>query len=161
MEAAAALRKARIDALRRLRQAEDAHDQRAIEENEFGRAVKASFRSSVPPPGALSQQPTVLDTLEHDIAGLQERVIAEDEAEQEKKLDLAAIAPKRPNWDLRRAYDQRVAQLERRTKLAIRALIVERVRASQGTSDDAEAEATARLVAEAGASDEEEEDEEE
>lgn len=86
MEAAAALRKARIDALRRLRQAEDAHDQRAIEENEFGRAVKASFRSSVPPPGALSQQPTVLDTLEHDIAGLQERVIAEDEAEQEKKL---------------------------------------------------------------------------
>lgn len=86
MEAAAALRKARIDALRRLRQAEDTQDQRAIDENEFGRAVKASFRSSVPPPGVLSQQPTVLDTLEHDIAGLQERVIAEDEAEQEKKL---------------------------------------------------------------------------
>lgn len=58
-----------------------------------------------------------------DIAGLQERVIAEDEAAQNEQLDLAAIAPKRPNWDLRRDYDKHNARLERKTKAAIRALI--------------------------------------
>ncbi|WFD02687.1 hypothetical protein MOBT1_001370 [Malassezia obtusa] len=170
MEAAAALRKARIDALRRLRQAEAAHDQQAIDENAFGRAVKESYRSSVAPADALPQGPTVLDTLEQDLAGLQERVIAEDEAAQGEKLvrgrltqDLAAIAPKRPNWDLRRAYEQRAARLERRTKMAIRALIgtcaadaVERLRASQGADDGAEGEAAARLVAEAAPDEEEE-----
>lgn len=97
MEAAAALRKARIDALRRLRRAEDAHDTQAIAENEFGRAVKASYRSSVPP-ASYTVGPTVLETLEQgtfacrlphflaDITGLQERVIAEDEAAQSQQL---------------------------------------------------------------------------
>ncbi|WFC98340.1 hypothetical protein MYAM1_001066 [Malassezia yamatoensis] len=168
MEAAAALREARIDALRRLRRAEEAKDTSAIQENAFGRAVKESFRKGTPDSGSITLQPTVLDTLESDLAGLMERVIAEDDAAQAKEFDLTAIAPKRQNWDLRRAYDQRVATLDAATKRAIRALIsrllfaneVERVRSNQDSQDDAEAQATAQLVAEVGADSDEVEEEE-
>lgn len=63
MEAAAALRKARIDALRSLRRAEETRDTSAIEENAFGRAVKESYRASEPP-ADFTPGPTVLSTLE-------------------------------------------------------------------------------------------------
>ncbi|WFD42422.1 hypothetical protein MPSI1_001066 [Malassezia psittaci] len=86
MEAAAALREARIDALRRLRRAEEANDTRAIQENAFGRAVKESFRKSTPVSDSITLQPTVLNTLETDLAGLMERVIAEDDAAQAKEF---------------------------------------------------------------------------
>ena len=49
MEAAAAVRKARIEALRALKRAEEAGDEAAVSANVFGQRVKQHFRSSVPP----------------------------------------------------------------------------------------------------------------
>ena len=37
--------------------------------------------------------------------------------------DLTNIAPKRPNWDLKRELERKMAKLERRTQEAIHTLI--------------------------------------
>ena len=81
------------------------------------------------------------DTLEHNVKGLAEQIIAEDEAKREQDLvtvifplnlstplnlhvqDLLNIAPKRPNWDLKREMEKKVAKLERQTQQAIHILI--------------------------------------
>lgn len=138
MEAAAALRKARITALRELRRAEEAGDAEAVAANVFGQRVKAHYRTSEPPPGvlALHTQP-VAHTLEDDVSGMQAQVIAEDTRKQAEELDLANIAPRRPNWDLRRDFDERVALLEPATKAAIHTLIVRRISASSDRNEEA------------------------
>jgi coiled-coil domain-containing protein 12 len=82
------------------------------------------------------------DTLESNVKGLAEQIIAEDEAKRAQDLvtviffsietstpftlhvkDLLNIAPKRPNWDLKREMEKKVARLERQTQQAIHTLI--------------------------------------
>jgi coiled-coil domain-containing protein 12 len=80
------------------------------------------------------------DTLEHNVQGLAEQIIAEDEAKRAQDLvtkqlslevtlinllvqDLLNIAPKRPNWDLKREMEKKLARLERQTQQAIHTLI--------------------------------------
>ena len=80
------------------------------------------------------------DTLEQNVKGLAEHIIAEDEAKRAQDLvtvifhsivtpfnihvqDLLNIAPKRPNWDLKRELERKVAKLERQTQQAIHTLI--------------------------------------
>ena len=80
------------------------------------------------------------DTIEHNVKGLAEQIIAEDEAKRAQDLvraastqfftlfnihvqDLLNIAPKRPNWDLKREMEKKLARLERQTQQAIHTLI--------------------------------------
>lgn len=69
--------------------------------------------------------------------------------------DLTNIAPKRPNWDLRRDLDERLKRAERRTKeatlLLIRAYMLtgRRLAESGAESDAATAAATASAEADA------------
>ncbi|WFD31466.1 hypothetical protein MSPP1_002502 [Malassezia sp. CBS 17886] len=121
MEAAAALRKARIDALRSLRRAEESGDVDAAAQHVFGAAVKRAYRTSAPPEPLAALR--LADSLESEIKGLQERIVADDAARQEDDLDLTAIAPKRPNWDLRRDLEARQQRLARRTRQAVRTLL--------------------------------------
>lgn len=86
MEAAAAVRKARIDALRRLRYAEEAGDSEAIAANEFGRAVKCAYRSSEPPAEVLAAA---------------EASVTRDETIEQGVLHLAAEADARHGWHRR------------------------------------------------------------
>ena len=137
MEAAAAVRKARIVALRELKQAEEAGDEAAISANVFGQRVKRHFRSSVPPAALLPQRDeAAASTVENDVRDMQESVMAEDTRRQAEELDLANIAPRRPNWDLRRDLDARLALLEPRTEEAIHTLIVRRLGASRDRQED-------------------------
>ncbi|PFH54153.1 hypothetical protein AMATHDRAFT_443 [Amanita thiersii Skay4041] len=76
------------------------------------------------------------DTVEKDVAGLAERIIAEDEERRAQELDVFNIAPKRPNWDLKREMDKKLAKLERKTQEAIHTLIRQRLAAQKGQSDD-------------------------
>lgn len=121
LEAAAAARKARIHALRALRTAEDAGDAQAIAENTLGAAVKASFRAAVVPPALLAApaEPTV----ERDVGGAVERALELDTKAQAGELALDNIAPRKPNWDLRRDLDERLAALAPATQRAIHTLI--------------------------------------
>ncbi|KAF8609904.1 mRNA splicing factor [Ceratobasidium sp. AG-I] len=67
------------------------------------------------------------DTIEKQIAGLADMIIAEDEAKRHEELDLLNIAPKRPNWDLKRDLDKKLVKLERQTQQAIHNLIRQRL----------------------------------
>ena len=44
--------------------------------------------------------------------------------------DLIALAPKRPDWDLKRAIEPRLERLKKKTERAIAELIRERLKAS-------------------------------
>ena len=137
METAAAVRKARIVALRELKQAEEAGDEAAISANVFGQRVKRHFRSSMPPAALLPQgDEAAASTVENEVRDMQESVMAEDTRRQAEELDLANIAPRRPNWDLRRDLDARLALLEPRTEEAIHTLIVRRLGASRDRQED-------------------------
>ena len=45
--------------------------------------------------------------------------------------DLIALAPKRPDWDLKRAIEPRLERLKKKTERAIAEVIRERLRASK------------------------------
>ena len=83
-----------------------------------------------------------MDTVEKNIEGLAEQIISEDAERRAQELvrqtvptnshcqvtlsthqDLHNIAPKRPNWDLKRDLEKKLARLERRTQEAIHTLI--------------------------------------
>ncbi|KAI0685668.1 mRNA splicing factor [Cytidiella melzeri] len=77
-----------------------------------------------------------MDTVEKNVDGLAERIIAEDAERRMQELDLHNIAPKRPNWDLKRDLEKKLARLERKTQEAIHTLIRQRLAAQKGQSDD-------------------------
>ncbi|KAH7104045.1 mRNA splicing factor [Auriculariales sp. MPI-PUGE-AT-0066] len=72
------------------------------------------------------------DTVEYAVAGLQERIIADDEARRDAELDILTIAPKRANWDLKRDMERKLAKLERQTQEAIVILTRRRIAAQKG-----------------------------
>ncbi|KAI6150674.1 mRNA splicing factor [Pisolithus tinctorius] len=76
------------------------------------------------------------DTLEEDVDGMAEKIIAEDEQQRAEELNVFNIAPKRPNWDLKREMDKKLAKLERKTQEAIHTLIRQRLAAQKGQSED-------------------------
>jgi len=76
------------------------------------------------------------DTVEVQVKGLAEQILAEDEKIRAQELDVFNIAPKRPNWDLKREMEKKLAKLERRTQEAIHTLIRQRLAAQKGDSDD-------------------------
>jgi len=82
--------------------------------------------------------------VEQRIAGVAEQIIAEDEERRKQDLDLFNIAPKRPNWDLKRDMEKKLTKLERKTAEAIHALIRKRMAATQGTPDDLSAQIRAQ-----------------
>ncbi|QRV85852.1 pre-mRNA-splicing factor CWC18 [Ceratobasidium sp. AG-Ba] len=76
------------------------------------------------------------DTVEKQIAGLADMIIADDEVKRSEELDLLNIAPKRPNWDLKRDLDKKLVKLERQTQRAIHTLIRQRLSAQKEVPTD-------------------------
>lgn len=76
------------------------------------------------------------DTLEQDVDGMAEKIIAEDEQQRAEELNVFNIAPKRPNWDLKREMERKLAKLERKTQEAIHTLIRQRLSSQKGQSED-------------------------
>ncbi|KAH0171286.1 hypothetical protein KCU67_g2252, partial [Aureobasidium melanogenum] len=72
---------------------------------------------------------------------------AEQEAQQDKPLDLFKLQPKKPNWDLKRDLDRKLDILNVRTDNAIAKLVRQRIAATQAekrkatgvTNDEGEA----------------------
>lgn len=87
------------------------------------------------------------DTIENMIIGVQEGVIAEHEIKREQELDLHNIAPKRPNWDLKRDLQKRLTKLERRDREARLILIRQRIQAASKSSNPGSEEALAAAAA--------------
>ncbi|POY74329.1 hypothetical protein BMF94_2523 [Rhodotorula taiwanensis] len=86
------------------------------------------------------------DTVEKQVEGLAERAILEDEIRRAQELDLTNIQPKKPNWDLKRDLDRKLAKVKPKTEQAIAQLIRKRLQAQRGTAGGAEP-ATDELIA--------------
>lgn len=72
-------------------------------------------------------------TLEEQAAGVEAEIRkrAEEEAKDDKGIDLFKLQPKKPNWDLKRDLDKKMAVLNVRTDNAIARLVRERISAAQ------------------------------
>ncbi|KAF8319410.1 mRNA splicing factor [Clavulina sp. PMI_390] len=99
------------------------------------------------------------DTVENTVEGLAERIVAEDEERRAQDLDLFNIAPKRPNWDLKRDMDKKLNKLERKTQAAIHTLIRQRLAAQRGGSEGESLDLAGTINAKAKADAEDSDDE--
>lgn len=53
-----------------------------------------------------------------------------------KEVDLSSLAPRKPDWDLKRDVSKKLEKLEKRTKRAVAELIRERLREASETGQD-------------------------
>ncbi|KAJ3554899.1 hypothetical protein NM688_g2866 [Phlebia brevispora] len=126
-------RKARLIALRKRKAGE------AVDDDEVAEPI-IKHRTYDPETKTLKKrtvdEDVEMDTVEKQVNGLAEQIIEEDAQQRAQELDLHSIAPKRPNWDLKRDLDKKLAKLERKTQEAIHTLIRQRLAAQKGESDD-------------------------
>ncbi|KAK0208928.1 cwf18 pre-mRNA splicing factor-domain-containing protein, partial [Desarmillaria ectypa] len=121
-------RKARLLALKRRKEGEQNGD--LIKNRNFdpeSRTLKKRSRQ---------EDVEMEDTVEKNVEGMAENIIAEDEQRRAQELDVFNIAPRRPNWDLKRETNKKVAKLERKTQEAIHTLIRQRLAAEKGGQED-------------------------
>jgi len=76
------------------------------------------------------------DTVEKAVEGLAEKIVREEAEQRLQDLDLLNIAPKRPNWDLKREMERKLAKLDRKTTEAIHTLIRQRITTQEGGDTD-------------------------
>ncbi|KAI6036493.1 hypothetical protein PISMIDRAFT_670057 [Pisolithus microcarpus 441] len=124
-------RKARLLALRKRKEEGATDDNRAavLLNRNFDPETRTLRKHAVN--GAIIE-----DTLEQDVDGMAEKIIAEDEQQRAEELNVFNIAPKRPNWDLKREMERKLAKLERKTQEAIHTLIRQRLSSQKGQSED-------------------------
>lgn len=123
-------RKARLLALRRRKAGEESNaDEPVIKNRNFDPTTRTLRKHD-------RTEDDTEDTVEKNVDGLAEEIIAEDEERRAQELDIFNIAPKRPNWDLKREMEKKLAKLERKTQESIHTLIRQRLAAQNGQSDD-------------------------
>ncbi|KAJ2075299.1 hypothetical protein GGH13_000706 [Coemansia sp. S155-1] len=87
--------------------------------------------------------PNTVQTVEESVSGIVEKTLATQREEaQRADLDIAAIAPKRANWDLKRDLQKQLDALKPLNNAAIADLVRKRVQASndaEGLADAVEA----------------------
>lgn len=74
---------------------------------------------------------------------IKEKIAVGDSEDLAKEVDLASLAPRKPDWDLKRDVSKKLEKLERRTKRAIAELIRERLSSGDSGADLATAVNTA------------------
>ncbi|GFO20390.1 coiled-coil domain-containing protein 12 [Plakobranchus ocellatus] len=125
-------RKERLKAMRDKHSSNKNDDESAMETEEIKEKLpKPSFRSYKP--GSETLKDLSMDTIKPsdvtDIikdqleAGRTDHVVSE--------VDLNNLAPRKPDWDLKRDVSKKLEKLEKRTQRAIAELIRERLKASQ------------------------------
>ncbi|PWY97899.1 cwf18-domain-containing protein [Testicularia cyperi] len=156
MEAFAAARKQKLALLRKRKADEEAGVEVSGSPHDAGLMIKRHFRNYDPITGQMKRFTSVKDlpdTIEKDVEGLQQQILEEDEQRRLEDLDLTNIAPKRPNWDLKRDLEKRLKKLERRDKEAILTLIRQRIQSQQkATGADGDESSVTALGAEIVAS---------
>ncbi|KAG0057159.1 hypothetical protein BGZ83_001102 [Gryganskiella cystojenkinii] len=122
MDEASKKRKERLEALKK-RKAESST-------NGDQKDVSLSFRNYTPLNADLKAEDSQIttladlgDTVEKKMEGVVERTLQEEEEKRAKDVDIFALAPKKPNWDLKRDIEPKLAKLEKKTRAAIIELI--------------------------------------
>merc|ERR1712131_285794 len=75
-------------------------------------------------------EPAVVKAIDEHVSALEEEAKQAAPGADTNELDLIALAPKRPDWDLKRAIEPRLERLKKKTERAIAELIRERLKAS-------------------------------
>jgi len=75
-------------------------------------------------------EPAEVKAIDEHVAALEEEAKQDAPGADTNELDLIALAPKRPDWDLKRAIEPRLERLKKKTERAIAELIRERLKAS-------------------------------
>ncbi|XP_068631314.1 coiled-coil domain-containing protein 12 [Battus philenor] len=133
LEEQALKRKERLKNLKR-KHPSDENASLSVPQTEAVVLPKPKFRSYKPQDETLQDsklddaQPAVVD---HEVKDLleagKEKVVLQD-------LDISSLAPRKPDWDLKRDVAKKLEKLERRTQKAIAELIWERLK--QGSEDN-------------------------
>ncbi|KAF9339895.1 hypothetical protein BGZ91_004313, partial [Linnemannia elongata] len=89
-----------------------------------------SFRNYTPVNETLKDQESKIttpadigDTVEKKMEGVVEKVIQEEDEKRAKDVDIFTLAPKKPNWDLKRDIEPQLLKLEKKTRAAVIELI--------------------------------------
>ncbi|GAA5822978.1 hypothetical protein JCM11251_004444 [Rhodosporidiobolus azoricus] len=138
LQEAAEARKAKLAALKKRKTLHDSGAPAANGAGENGDSEEPfKFRNYDPETGTLRKHARTdeQDTVEKQVEGLTDKVIAQDEVTRAQELDLTNIQPKKPNWDLKRDLDRKLARLRPKTDLAISQLIRKRLQAQKGVSE--------------------------
>ncbi|BGP13803.1 hypothetical protein JCM10213_006365 [Rhodosporidiobolus nylandii] len=162
LQDAAEARKAKLAALKKRK---TLHDSGAPTEGDANGADKSEvfkFRNYDPETGTARKHARTEeeDTVEKQVEGLTEKAIAEDQVLRAQELDLTNIQPKKPNWDLKRDLERKLAKLKPKTDLAISQLIRKRLQAQKGNAEPAGDELLAGMQNAGPAGDEDASDEE-
>ncbi|KAJ1857619.1 Coiled-coil domain-containing protein 12 [Coemansia sp. RSA 720] len=89
---------------------------------------------------SLSLQPNTQDTLESSVTGIVEKAIDDRKhAAETMELDITSIAPRRPNWDLKRELNKRLDELKLQNEIAVADIIRKRIQLSKNIQDIASA----------------------
>ncbi|GAA6042768.1 hypothetical protein JCM8097_007467 [Rhodosporidiobolus ruineniae] len=156
LQDAADARKAKLAALKKRK---TLHDQGAPADSSAEQTEVFKFRNYDPETGTLRKHARTeeVDTVEKQVEGLTEQVIALDEATRAQELDLTNIQPKKPNWDLKRDLERKLNKLKPKTELAISQLIRKRLQAQKGAAAEPAADELLVGMEKAGAAGEIEE----
>ncbi|ESO92036.1 hypothetical protein LOTGIDRAFT_233303 [Lottia gigantea] len=126
-------RKERLKALRAKKQKRSAH-------NDDGEHEDSSEKEQLPKPIFRSYKPKSEVLKEGSLPRIKPEDVSEkvkDQLESAKtdhsidEVDLTNLAPRKPDWDLKRDVAKKLEKLERRTQRAIAELIRERLKASK------------------------------
>ncbi|XP_042060797.1 coiled-coil domain-containing protein 12-like [Salvia splendens] len=130
LDAAAAARRERLRALRAAQELLNTPDDDAASENHPGEEendnVNMKFRNYLPHDKQLQEGKLAPPVLPKFV----DPVLAAPPPEENKEDPFLNIAPKKPNWDLRRDVQKRLDKLERRTQKAM-LILMEREEANR------------------------------
>ncbi|CEG65639.1 hypothetical protein RMATCC62417_02381 [Rhizopus microsporus] len=129
MDQEAQKRKERLAELRKRKLESSSQDDRSVDNAE--KALK--FRSYVPLDDKLKEHVEIAtpndvgETIESETKHLTKETLAEHAEKEKEEVDLFNLAPKKPNWDLKRDVEKKLQRLERKTQKAIYEIIRKRL----------------------------------
>ncbi|XP_060077240.1 coiled-coil domain-containing protein 12-like [Ylistrum balloti] len=127
MEEAARKRKER---LRALRAKQNQPGENAVEIEEKEALPKPVFRSYKPQDESLKEQSIPVAKPADVAEKIQSQLEASTTKEVVEEVDIMNLAPRKPDWDLKRDVAKKLEKLEKRTQRAIAELIRERLKSS-------------------------------
>ncbi|KAI8051056.1 mRNA splicing factor [Gilbertella persicaria] len=123
MDQEAQKRKERLAALRKRKLGDESNRSTSDAEKTL------KFRSYTPHDEQLLQHveiatpDTIGNTVEEETKHLTKETLAQAQEKQKEEVDLFNLAPKKPNWDLKRDVEKKLEKLDRRTQRAIYEII--------------------------------------
>ncbi|KAG7190874.1 hypothetical protein KM043_006935 [Ampulex compressa] len=126
LEEEALKRKERLQALKRKNE-----DSKEIKSDALIKLPKPKFRSYKPQDDSLKEQ-VLGNAKPGDVESeVQDQLSAANSKVVIEELDISNLAPRKPDWDLKRDVSKKLEKLERRTQKAIAELIRERLKQGQ------------------------------